>query len=88
MHQPGNFLVLPPGDDPRCYDWSIVEGLEVLIVWPGGSKNAVAELARALMNHGAIKVSSTNVGVFLRRVVATFTCHFEVLGGRDGCLFE
>ena len=77
---PGNTLVLPPGDHPNCYDWMPVEGLEPLIVWPEASREAVTELAKVLMDAGAVKVASTHVGVFLKRVSASLTCHIESRG--------
>ena len=37
-------LVLPEGADPASFDWRLVDGLEVVVRWPGASIRDVDEL--------------------------------------------
>lgn len=49
-------LVLPAGDDPSVFDWSLVRGLDVVVRWPGASVPEVGQLGALLVRAGARSV--------------------------------
>ena len=52
LRGPGR-LVLPEGEDPARFDWSLVAGFDVVARWPGASLQEIDALGRLLMSAGA-----------------------------------
>lgn len=50
------FLMLPPGDNPANYSWS-VSGRDVVLIGTGATDRRIIEACRALLRDGATKVA-------------------------------
>ncbi len=48
----GNALVLPDGDEPASYRWT-VHGLEVMLIWKDATRESVLEFGEHLIQSGA-----------------------------------
>lgn len=73
--RPPDVLCLPPGEDFRTFDWSIVRGLSLVLVWWNGSPAEVDAFARHLVLSGAELVAAlgaTHDGKHVGAVRSTF----------------
>ena len=55
MRGPGR-LVLPEGEQPEAYDWTLCSGLVLVVSWPAASEQEVYALGELLVCCGATAV--------------------------------
>lgn len=53
----GNVMVLPEGDEPSSYGWP-VSSLQITLIWPDASREAVLEFGKHLIRSGAELVAA------------------------------